>query len=96
MLTAGNFCFIGGTQRLPRLIPLSKAKELIFTGRALKGQDAVNYGVVDYAVAQNETGDAAYHRAMQLAEEILPQGPIALRMAKKAINEGIQVRPELL
>eukprot|EP00112_Aurelia_sp_Birch-Aquarium-sp1_P013531 Seg2873.4 transcript_id=Seg2873.4/GoldUCD/mRNA.D3Y31 product="Enoyl-CoA hydratase domain-containing protein 2 mitochondrial" protein_id=Seg2873.4/GoldUCD/D3Y31 len=80
----------GGTQRLPRLIPLSKAKELIFTGRALKGQDAVNYGVVDYAVAQNENGDAAYHRAIQLAEEILPQGPVALRMAKKAINEGIQ------
>ena len=82
---------LGGTQRLPRLISLAKAKELIFTGKALKGMDAVNYGVVDYMVPQNENGDAAYLRAVELAKEIIPQGPVALRMAKKAINEGIQV-----
>lgn len=81
----------GGTQRLPRLISLSKAKELIFTGRALQGLDAVNYGVVDYCVSQNKNGDAAYHRAVELANEILPQGPVALRMAKRAIIEGIKV-----
>ena len=81
----------GGTQRLPRLISLSKAKELIFTGKALQGLDAVNYGVVDYCVSQNKNGDAAYHRAVELANEILPQGPVALRMAKRAIVEGIKV-----
>lgn len=70
---------------------MSKAKELIFTGRALKGAEAVKYGVVDYSVPQNENGDAAYHRALELANEILPQGPVALRMAKKAMNEGMQV-----
>ncbi|XP_065066661.1 methylglutaconyl-CoA hydratase, mitochondrial-like [Rhopilema esculentum] len=81
----------GGTQRLPRLVGLSKAKELIFTGKALKGADAVKYGVVDYSVPPNEAGDAAYQRALLLANEILPQGPVALRAAKRAINEGIQV-----
>jgi len=80
----------GGTQRLPRLISVSKAKELIFTGRALQGSDAVAYGIIDYFVPQNENGDAAYHRAIQIANEILPQGPVALRMAKRAINEGIK------
>ena len=85
---------LGGTQRLPRLVGLSKAKELIFTGKALKGADAVRYGVVDYSVPPNEAGDAAYQRALLLANEILPQGPVALRAAKRAINEGIQVSRE--
>ncbi|XP_062522269.1 methylglutaconyl-CoA hydratase, mitochondrial-like [Corticium candelabrum] len=81
----------GGTQRLPRLIGISKAKELIFTGRILNGIEANNVGLVNQVVEQNQSGNAAYEEAIKLAEEILPQGPIALRMAKLAINQGMQV-----
>lgn len=58
----------GGSQRLPRLIGESKAKELIFTARALNPQEALTYGIVNYAV----TGDAS-DKAIELAREILPQ-----------------------
>lgn len=81
----------GGTQRLPRVVGPSVAKELIFTSRVMDGWQALEKGVVNHCVEQNDAGDAAYHRAMELAEEILPNGPIALRMAKAAINRGIEV-----
>lgn len=81
----------GGTQRLPRVVGRSKAKELIFTGRVLDGEQAEDIGLVNYVVEQNKQGDAAFQRALQLAEEIRPQGPIALRMAKLAINKGMDV-----
>lgn len=61
-------CSAGGSQRLPRLIGESKAKELIFTARALNPQEALSYGIVNYAV----TGDAS-DKAIELAREILPQ-----------------------
>lgn len=40
---------------------------------------------------QNKAGDAAYHRAVELAEEILPNGPVGVRMAKIAISKGSEV-----
>lgn len=81
----------GGTQNLPRLIGEAKAKELIFTARAIDGKEAASLGVVNHAVPQNEAGDAAYLRSLELAKEIIPQGPIALRVAKTAISKGSQV-----
>jgi len=81
----------GGTQNLPRIVGPAKAKELIFTSRAFDGKQAEDYGVVNYCVDQNDENDAAYQRAVKLAEEILPNGPIAVRMAKAAINRGIEV-----
>ncbi|XP_038131896.1 methylglutaconyl-CoA hydratase, mitochondrial [Cyprinodon tularosa] len=81
----------GGTQRLPRAIGVSLAKELIFTGRVVDGKEAFRLGLVNHSVEQNERGDAAYLHALQLAREINPQGPIAVRMAKLAINQGIEV-----
>lgn len=81
----------GGTQRLPRLVGISKAKEMIFTGKMINGTEAEEIGLADYVAEQTETGDAAYQRALVLAEEILPRGPVAVRMAKLAINKGIQV-----
>lgn len=77
----------GGTQRLPRLIGRSKAKELIFTGRRLNGEEAAEVGVVDHAVPAGQALD----RAMDLAREILPNGPIALKAAKAAINGGMDL-----
>ncbi|KAM3599912.1 uncharacterized protein V6R79_013688 [Siganus canaliculatus] len=81
----------GGTQRLPRIIGVSAAKELIFAARVLDGTEACRLGLVSHSVEQNESGDAAYLRALELAREINPQGPIAVRMAKLAINKGIEV-----
>ncbi|RIB08371.1 ClpP/crotonase-like domain-containing protein, partial [Gigaspora rosea] len=77
----------GGTQRLARVIGIAKAKELIYTGRILSPQDALDLGIVNYC-AQEES---SYPIALKLAREILPSGPIALRMAKLAIDRGSQL-----
>jgi len=81
----------GGTVRLPRLVGIAKAKELIFTGKVLGSVDAATIGLVDYSVEQNENGDAAFVKGLELAGQIIGQGPIALKMAKQSINEGIEV-----
>lgn len=77
----------GGTQRLPRLIGMSKAKELTFTGRRVGHEEAAAIGLADRAV---EAG-FALEASLALAAEMLPKGPVALRMAKQAINTGMQV-----
>uniref|UniRef100_A0A8C3W0G6 Enoyl-CoA hydratase domain containing 2 n=1 Tax=Catagonus wagneri TaxID=51154 RepID=A0A8C3W0G6_9CETA len=89
--TRGLLPGAGGTQRLPRCLGVALAKELIFTGRRLSGAQAQALGLVNHAVAQNEEGNAAYHRALALAQEILPQAPIAVRLGKLAIDRGIEV-----
>jgi len=58
----------------------------------LNNKQAAEIGLADYAVEQNENGDAAFVRAMELADEMQSQGPVALRMAKKSISKGIEVR----
>jgi len=75
----------GGTQRLPRLIGIPKAKELIFTCRRLNSKQAHEFGIVSNFC---EDG-SSLPQALDLAREILPNGPIALRMAKLAIDGGI-------
>ncbi|XP_041064139.1 enoyl-CoA hydratase domain-containing protein 2, mitochondrial isoform X2 [Carcharodon carcharias] len=81
----------GGSQRLPRVVGIGMAKELIFTGRQIDGEQAMSIGLVNNAVTQNNLEDAAYQKALDLAKEILPQGPVAVRMAKQAMNKGIEV-----
>ncbi|PSS09695.1 Enoyl-CoA hydratase [Actinidia chinensis var. chinensis] len=76
----------GGTQRLPRLVGRSVAKELIFTGRKVGGRDAVLMGLVNHCVPAGE----AHLKALEIAREINQKGPLALRMAKRAIDEGLQ------
>lgn len=62
---------------------MAKAKELIFTGEILNYHKAKEYGIVNHA-AEN----SAYDKAVEIATSILPQGPIAIRMAKLAIDRG--------
>lgn len=81
----------GGSQRLPRLVGVPTAKELIFTGRVLDGKEAHEIGLVNHVVDQNKEGDAAYLQALKLAGEIAVNGPVAVRMAKLAINYGSEV-----
>ncbi|KAI3756564.1 hypothetical protein L1987_56385 [Smallanthus sonchifolius] len=77
----------GGTQRLPRLVGKSIAKELIFTGRKISARDALSIGLVNYCVPTGE----AYSKALEVARDINQKGPVAIRMAKRAINEGLEV-----
>ncbi|MET9850066.1 enoyl-CoA hydratase/isomerase family protein [Streptomyces ossamyceticus] len=76
----------GGTQRLSRLIGPSKAKDLIFTGRMVKADEALALGLVDRVVPADEVYKAAHEWAAKLA-----QGPaIALRAAKESIDAGLE------
>ncbi|MEV8124608.1 enoyl-CoA hydratase-related protein [Streptomyces sp. NPDC085944] len=76
----------GGTQRLSRLIGPSKAKDLIFTGRQVRADEALALGLVDRVVPAGEVYEQAHAWAARLAK-----GPaIALRAAKEAIDTGLE------
>ncbi|MGW2486729.1 enoyl-CoA hydratase/isomerase family protein [Streptomyces sp. NPDC001606] len=76
----------GGTQRLPRLIGPSKAKDLIFTGRQVKADEALAIGLVDRVVPAAEVYEQAHAWAARLAK-----GPaLALRAAKESVDSGIE------
>jgi methylglutaconyl-CoA hydratase len=77
----------GGTQRLPRLIGLGRAKQLIYTARPISAKDALNIGLLEEIVSKENLLESA----TSLAKSIAKNGPIALRMAKAAINRGMQV-----
>jgi methylglutaconyl-CoA hydratase len=77
----------GGTQRLPRLIGKGKAKELIFTAKRITAKEAEQIGLVEYAVPREQLME----KAMEIAEQIVANAPIALTQAKIAINRGLDV-----
>ncbi|XP_025415661.1 methylglutaconyl-CoA hydratase, mitochondrial-like [Sipha flava] len=81
----------GGTQRLARAIGGPLTKELIYTGRLFKAQQALEYGAVNRVIEQNDECTSAYNTALEIAREILPNGPLAVKLAKKAISHGQQV-----
>lgn len=74
----------GGTQRLPRLVGLARAKEMILTGRQVGAAEALRIGLVDRVVPAERVLDEALDWAAQLA-----RGPVVAHgLAKKAIDEG--------
>src|SRR3954462_3497301 len=76
---------MGGTQRLPRLVGPAKAKDLIYTGRFVEAQEALEIGLVDLVVPAAEVYPAALKMAGKFAN-----GPAhALAAAKAAIDEGL-------
>ncbi|MCR4604556.1 MAG: enoyl-CoA hydratase/isomerase family protein [Eubacterium sp.] len=77
----------GGTQRLPRLVPMGMAKQLIFGARNIKADEAFRIGLVNAVYPQAELME----QAKKLANGIAAQAPIAVRNCKKAINEGYQM-----
>ena len=85
-VTLGIFPGYGGTQRLPRFIAQGKAKELIFTGEMIDAAEAYRIGIADHLAAPGE----ALARAKELAGKILKRGPVAVKLAKQAINQGLE------
>jgi enoyl-CoA hydratase len=76
---------MGGTQRLPRLVGPARAKDLIFTGRFVDAEEALEIGLVDAVVPTSDVYSTAVTMAAKLAK-----GPsLALAAAKAAIDEGL-------
>lgn len=74
------------TQRLPRLVGIAKAKELIYTTDIIDGKEALNIGLVNKLVAKEEL----LEKTMEMAEKIASKGQLAIRYSKNAINRGIE------
>ena len=77
----------GGTQRLARLIGAGMAKQLIYTARNIKADEAFRIGLVNAIYTQEELMPAAKKMAAAIAQN----APIAVRACKKAINDGLDV-----
>lgn len=76
----------GGTQRLPRIVGVAKAKELIFLAKRITASEALSIGLVNEVVESEKLLD----RAFEIANEIADKGPIAIAQAKFAINKGVE------
>ncbi|EQB62932.1 MAG: hypothetical protein RBG1_1C00001G0511 [candidate division Zixibacteria bacterium RBG-1] len=86
-VSLGIFPGYGGTQRLPRLVGLGKAKELIFTGDLIDAQECLRIGLVEKVVPLAEL----LSTCKNLAAKIASRGPLAIKIAKKCINLSLDV-----
>jgi enoyl-CoA hydratase len=76
----------GGTQRMPRIVGISKAMELILTARVIGAQEAKEIGLVSQVVAP----EALMETALALANAIASQAQVAVRASKQCIRRGMQ------
>jgi enoyl-CoA hydratase/carnithine racemase len=76
----------GGTQRMARLIGPAKAKDLIFTGRHVGADEALEIGLADAVVPDDEV----YSTALAMARKLAAGPPLALAAAKRAVDEGLE------
>lgn len=76
----------GGTQRFPRLVGASKAKQLMFTGDKISAEEAYRIGLVDELAEP----DALMKDAMTMAEKIAHWGPLAMKYLKIAVTDGME------
>lgn len=77
----------GGTQRLPRIVGLGKAKELIYTCAMINAEEALRIGLVNKVVPL----ESLMEEAKSMAATICANAPIAVKLCKDAINRGMQV-----
>ena len=80
----------GGTQRLPRIIPLARAAELLFTGKPISAQEAYRIGLINKVVPFSELMPTA----KGIAETLCRRAPLAVRAAKQAMIQGIDASLE--
>ncbi len=77
----------GGTQRLPRSIPLAKAMEIIMMGESISADEAYRIGLINKIVPQSEL----MNEVERWVATLLERGPLALRAAKQAILQGLSL-----
>ena len=77
----------GGTQRLPRVVGLGRAKEMVLTGARWSAAQALQYGLVSEVVPAAELLPAA----RRMAERVFALGPLAVRLSKAALNASSQM-----
>ena len=75
----------GGTVRLPRLVGVAKAKELLFTGKRLGASDALSIGLVNEIVPAQDQAK----RSWELAKSIAEKAPLSVRFAKQAVERAV-------
>jgi len=76
----------GGTQRLTRAVGKALAMDMILTGRMLSAREALDYGLVARVVAR----EAWLDEAKRVASDIAAKGPVAVRLAKEAVDEAFE------
>ncbi|WP_408959614.1 enoyl-CoA hydratase/isomerase family protein [Natrinema sp. 74] len=86
----GTFPHGGGTQRLPRLVGLSKAKEIVLTGGFVEPEDAAEMGLVHEVV----DAGAVDKRAKAFADDLCENAPLGLRNGKRALNAAFEMSLE--
>lgn len=86
-VTLGLIPGAGGTQNLPRLVPLGRAKRMLFTGERITADEALAIGLVDEVVPEG----AALESSLVLAKQIARSAPLAVTAAKRAVNIGMQM-----
>lgn len=77
----------GGTQLLPRLIGIGRAKYMIFSGESITAKEAYEFGLVEKVVKEEDLVE----EVKKLAERIAKNGPIAVKASKRAIDQGIEL-----
>jgi enoyl-CoA hydratase/carnithine racemase len=80
----------GGTQRLPRLVGVARAAELMYMAKTIDAAEALRIGLVNAVVTQQEVVPTA----MEWAEGICQHGPLAIQSIKKAMIEGLSMSLE--
>jgi enoyl-CoA hydratase len=86
-LRIGSVPGAGGMQRLPRIIGITKTKELLYTAGRIDAEEALRFGLINKIVPEKSLLD----EAMKLAETMLEFPPHGLKIAKRCVNEGMQV-----
>ena len=89
-VTLGTICGAGGTQRLPRLIGETRAKQLIFTGQTISAQTALEWGLINSV----QTAGTLLEETLALAAAIAQNSPFAVSRAKRSVNGGRELLPE--